>query len=94
VADPQDMVRLASEKLRLWGLSQAQIDRILEEGKADHRMLITAPIGGVVTEQFVVQGQYVEEGGDMFSVVDLDHVWIKAQVYADQVALVRVGQAV
>ena len=92
--DPQDLVRLASEKLRLWGLSQAQIDRILKEGKADHRMLITAPIGGVVSEQFVVQGQYVEEGGDMFSVVDLDHVWIKAQVYADQVALVRVGQAV
>ena len=64
--DPQDLVRLASEKLRLWGLTQAQIDRILQEGKADHRMLITAPIGGVVSEQFVVQGQYVEEGGDMF----------------------------
>ena len=48
----------------------------------------------MVSEQYVVQGQYVEEGGDMFSVADLDHVWIKAQVYEDQVALVRVGQAV
>ena len=34
------------------------------------------------------------KGGDMFEVADLDHVWIKAQVYEDQVALVRVGQAV
>ena len=30
----------------------------------------------------------------MFEVADLDHVWIKAQVYEDQIALVRVGQAV
>ena len=33
LGDPQDLVRLASEKLRLWGLTQAQIDEILQEGQ-------------------------------------------------------------
>ena len=42
----------------------------------------------------VVEGQEVPEGYAMFEVADLHTVWVQAQVYEDQLGLVREGQAV
>jgi Cu(I)/Ag(I) efflux system membrane fusion protein len=94
LGDPQELTRLAVEKLKLWGLTQAQVDEILRQGKADVRVPIVSPIGGIVVKKAVVEGRYVAEGETMFEVADLDRVWVKAQVYEDQVGLVREGQAV
>jgi Cu(I)/Ag(I) efflux system membrane fusion protein len=89
-----DLLRAATEKLRLWGIAQAQIDEILRTGKADVTVPIPAPISGDVIKKDVVEGQYVAEGQAMFAVADLSRVWVRAQVYEDQLALVRVGQPV
>ncbi|SIO61661.1 membrane fusion protein, Cu(I)/Ag(I) efflux system [Singulisphaera sp. GP187] len=93
-ADGVEPVRLAEAKLKLWGLTQAQSDEIIARGKAVDRLPIIAPIAGVVVQKNVVQGQYVAEGQAMFELADLSTVWVKAQVYEDQVGLVCVGQSV
>lgn len=90
----EDMIRMATEKLRHWGVTQEQIDEILRTGKAESRMSIVAPLCGVVVRKNVVEGQYVAEGDPLFEIADVSHVWIMAQVYEDQIGLVRVGQAV
>ncbi len=94
LGDPNELVRLSREKLRLWGITPEQVDAILRAGQADFKLPILAPIGGIVVKKNVVEGQYVAEGEAMFEVADLDRVWIRAQVYEDQLALVRVGQEV
>lgn len=94
LGDPSVLLEASREKLRLWGLTTAQIDQLLERGRAESTVTILAPIGGVVTEKNVVEGQYVSEGEALFEVADLDHVWIQAQVYEDQFALVSEGQKV
>ncbi|HMB05211.1 MAG TPA: efflux RND transporter periplasmic adaptor subunit [Isosphaeraceae bacterium] len=94
LGDPQEMVRLAGEKLKLWGLTQAQIDQILKQGKSEYRIPIIAPIGGHIVKKNIVEGQYVAEGQALFEVADLHTVWVKAQVFEDEVGLVHVGQAV
>jgi Cu(I)/Ag(I) efflux system membrane fusion protein len=94
LGDARELVRLGREKLLLWGLTPAQVDGILARGRADATLPILAPIGGVVVRKNVVQGQYLTEGETLFEVADLSHVWIQAQVYEDQFALVKVGQAV
>jgi len=94
MGDPRELVRLAGERLKLWGITQEQIDRMLTEGKADHRVAILSPIDGVVIRKGVVEGDYVSEGQAMFEVADLTRVWVKAQVYESRLALVREGQAV
>ena len=40
------------------------------------------------------RGPVRRRGQAMFEVADLSHVWVQAQVYEDQIGLVRVGQAV
>lgn len=92
--EPGALLGAWREKLRLWGLTAEQVDQILADGRADYQVPILAPIGGVVTRKNVVQGRYVAEGEALFEIADLDHVWIQAQVYEDQLALVRVGQAI
>jgi Cu(I)/Ag(I) efflux system membrane fusion protein len=94
LGDPRDLVRMAEDKLKLWGLTQAQLDQILRKGTAGYRMPIVSPIGGHVVKKNVVEGQYVSEGQPMFEIADLSNVWVKAQVYADQLELVQVGQIV
>ncbi len=94
LGDPKDMQRFSAERLKLWGITQAQIDGVLREGKADLKLPILSPIGGVVIRKDVVEGQYVAEGQAMFEVANLTHVWVKAQVFENQFPLVSVGQTV
>ena len=92
--DRQEMVRASAEKLRRWGITQAQVDEILRKGETDVTIPILSPIRGHVFKKNVVEGQEVQEGYAMFEVADLQTVWVQAQVYEHQVGLVRVGQAV
>jgi len=94
LGDRIDMVRLSSEKLKRWGITQDQIDAILRDGKADFKVPILSPIGGTVVRKNVVAGQEVTEGYPMFEVADLARVWVQAQVFEHQMGLVHEGQAV
>lgn len=94
LGDARELVRRSRQKLELWGITPEQIDQILADGQAGHRLPILAPISGVVVEKKVVEGQYVVEGEGLFEVADLSHVWVRAKVYEDELALVKVGQEV
>ena len=50
---------LSAEKLKRWGITQAQIDEILKKGKTDFTIPILSPIGGHVFKKNVVEGQEV-----------------------------------
>ena len=91
---PDELLNASRQKLLLWGLSNAQIDAILVKGAADTKMEILSPIDGVVVKKNVVEGQYIMEGEAMFEIADLTHLWVQAQLFEDQIGLVRVGQAV
>jgi Cu(I)/Ag(I) efflux system membrane fusion protein len=94
LGDRRELVRLSSEKLMRWGITQAQVDEILRTGKADLGVAVLSPIDGTVVRKNVVQGQEVPESYPMFEVADLTHVWVRAEVYEQQMGLVREGQEV
>jgi Cu(I)/Ag(I) efflux system membrane fusion protein len=92
--DWRDMVAASTEKLKRWGITQPQIEDILKNGKSDFKFTILSPVRGHVFKKNVVQGQEVPEGYPMFEIVDLQTVWVQAQVYEQQLGLVHEGQAV
>ncbi len=92
--DSARLVRAGAEKLKRWGITQAQIDEILAKGKSDFTFTILSPVRGHVYKKNVVAGQEVPQGYPMFEVVDLETVWVQAQVYEHQLDLVREGQTV
>jgi membrane fusion protein, copper/silver efflux system len=83
--------KLARDRLRLWGIDDAQVEEIVKAGKSVTRLTIRSPIDGHVLKKYVREGQYVEEGGPLFDVADLSTVWVQAQLYEDDIAFLPAG---
>jgi membrane fusion protein, copper/silver efflux system len=86
------LLAASQRKLELWGISAKQI----EEGNSSGipHVTIYASASGTVMERKATQGQYVTAGDTLFTVADLSHVWIKADVYESQLPEIRSGQSV
>ncbi len=84
----------AREKLREWGMTEAQIDALEKAGEAQDRIQIDSPIGGIVTEKLVHEGDYVKTGTPLFRVAELDRVWVKIDAYEQDLPWIRYGQLV
>ncbi len=89
-----DLVALARERLRLFGVSDQEIDEIVRSGVARPRVVIRSPQSGYVIEKKIVAGSSVEPGMTLLGVADLDKVWIEAEVYEKDVALLEPGQPI
>lgn len=78
--------------LKNFGVSDAEIAKIETERKALKTLTVSAPISGFVVEKNVVQGQMVDAGLKLYRIADLGIVWVLAQVYEQDLALVQLGQ--
>jgi Cu(I)/Ag(I) efflux system membrane fusion protein len=92
--DRRELVRLSAEKLKRWGITQAQIDEIIAEGKSNVTIPILAATSGTVVKKNVKEGDEVPEGFPMFEIADLSHVWVEAQVFEHQMGRVHEGQPI
>ncbi|RUO36841.1 efflux RND transporter periplasmic adaptor subunit [Aliidiomarina shirensis] len=88
----QTTLRAARERLRLLGLTQAQIDAVVESGTASDRVLIRSPSSGLVVTRNVAQGDYVNAGDSLFELADNNKMWAVFEVFERDLALVAVGQ--
>jgi Cu(I)/Ag(I) efflux system membrane fusion protein len=86
----RDLMRMARDRLRLWGIADDQIDEFLRaNGELITHVTVRSPISGHVIKKYLVEGEYVEEGARLYDVADLSTVWIEAQVYEDEVAFLK-----
>ncbi len=92
--DRSNVLDATRERLRQWGLGDAQIAEIEERGVPSDRMTINAPIGGVVVAKYLKQGAYVEEGTPIYTIADLSHLWVKLDAYESDLPWLRYGQSV
>jgi Cu(I)/Ag(I) efflux system membrane fusion protein len=84
-----DLERLSRERLRLWGIDDEQIDKIVHTRKPVTHITIRSPIHGHVIKKYQVEGEYVEEGARLYDVADLSTVWIEGQVYEDDLPFLK-----
>ncbi|MFL5354538.1 efflux RND transporter periplasmic adaptor subunit [Archangium sp.] len=82
------------ERLRLLGISPADIAAIESSGEAQHALTLRSPVSGFVMALNVAQGDRVEPDRALFEVADLSRVWVVAEVYERDVARVRKGLSV
>jgi Cu(I)/Ag(I) efflux system membrane fusion protein len=88
------LYQAAKGKLRLWDLTEAQIDAIEEKGEPQLYFDILSPISGTVTMRHVALGDYVKEGSALFEVIDLTHVWIMFDAYESDLPWIKKGDRV
>jgi Cu(I)/Ag(I) efflux system membrane fusion protein len=90
----RDLEQSARRRLRVWDLADEQIEDFLRSGRVSPQLTIFSPIKGHVIKKFQREGEFVEEGMSLYDVANLDTVWIEAQVYEADQALVHEGQKV
>jgi Cu(I)/Ag(I) efflux system membrane fusion protein len=88
------LLRGARKRMRLWDLSNAQIDAVIAAGEPSDRLTIRSPASGFVIEKHVVEGAAVDPGMRLYRIADLDRVWVEAEIYEAQIPLVRKGMTV
>jgi Cu(I)/Ag(I) efflux system membrane fusion protein len=87
-----DALAAASEKkLRLWGMSPAQIATVIDTGEPIEHVAFSSPASGFVIEKDVVEGGAVEAGMRLFRIASLDTIWVEAELYDADLAHVAKG---
>ena len=88
------LVSSAKQRLKLMGVTDEQISGLEKGGQPNIRLPIYTPLSGVVIEKMAQEGQYVEVGMPLFSIADLSQVWAELELYENEFANIRLGQAV
>jgi len=84
----------ARSKLRRWGLTDEQIAEAEKKGTVSDHITIYAPMGGTVIERMGQEGMYVETGTKIYTIADLNEVWVKLDAYESDLPWVHYGQTV
>jgi len=84
----------ARKKLQLLGLTEEQIrDVVAMKSPSDH-ITLTAPISGIVTMKEVNEGMYVKTGMPIYTIADLEKLWVILEAYESDLHAISLGQKV
>lgn len=79
-------------RLRNWDISDEQLQALSKSGEARRTLTLRSPVSGVVMEKKAVQGMRFMPGEVLYQIVDISSVWIVADVFEQDLALVEAGQ--
>ncbi|MBS0352353.1 MAG: efflux RND transporter periplasmic adaptor subunit [Proteobacteria bacterium] len=78
-------------RLRNWDISEEQIRALAKSGATKRTLTFRSPVAGIVTEKKALQGMRFMPGDTLYQVADLSSVWIVADVFEQDIGLVRSG---
>src|SRR5882672_8618025 len=86
----------ARVRLRILGRTDDEVSKLEHHGALSRVTRITAPIGGTIISRKVGPGQHVkaDSGEALYTIADLSTMWLKAQIFEQDIALVRIGQEI
>jgi Cu(I)/Ag(I) efflux system membrane fusion protein len=88
-----NLVEAARRRLRLWDISEGQINQILRTGRVQRTLTLHSPVSGVVVEKQVLRGQAVQSGQTLYTIADLSEVWVEAELREADAGSVSEGSA-
>src|SRR5437762_6640184 len=86
----------ARARLRILGRTDAEIAKLEQDSMLSRVTTITAPISGTIVSRKVGPGQHVkaDSGEALYTIADLSTMWLKAQIFEQDIAQVRIGQEI
>lgn len=88
------LYKAVRNKLKLWKLSETQINQIEETGKVKENVPVYATVSGTVSEKLVEEGDYIKQGQPLLKIANLNTVWANFDVYENQIDLFEKGQEI
>jgi len=81
-------------KLKLWELTDKQIDAIEQSDEPSIYFDILSSISGTVTRKDVAIGDYVKEGDALFEVINLHKVWVLFDIYETDIPWIKMWDTI
>jgi RND family efflux transporter MFP subunit len=87
------LVTAARERLQQWEVPESEIAKLESTSKVITDLTINSPVSGFVKERNALPNMYVQPETKLYTVADLSTIWVYAQVFQTDLALVRPGNA-
>lgn len=81
----------ARTRLKLLGMSDAEVANIEATGTVRRLVTITAPKGGIVLNRGVTEGTAIDPSTEILTLADLSQVWVIAEVAESDASRISVG---
>jgi Cu(I)/Ag(I) efflux system membrane fusion protein len=88
-SDP--LMAAARQRLALWDMTETEIESLERRGKALDYVPIHASHAGTVIERHIADGSGARAGHPVLTIADLSRVWVEADVYEGDLALLTTG---
>lgn len=88
------LYQAAQNKLKLWDLTEKQIDAIEKSNSPEEHFDVLSPISGTVSMRHVSIGDYVKEGQQLFKLIDLSKLWVMFDAYENDLPWIAPGDEV
>ena len=93
-ASMHQLMESALQRLRNWDISEAELKQLQKDGKTRQYLTLRSQANGVVLEKPSIEGKRFMAGEMLYQIADLSSVWLLAEVFEQELGLVRHGQAV
>ena len=88
-----DEIERMADELRTLGVTNSQLREMGQRRELVRDIRVESPVDGVVLTRGVSPGLRFDRGFELYRIADLSRVWILADVYRDDLPLIRRGSA-
>jgi Cu(I)/Ag(I) efflux system membrane fusion protein len=90
-AGMKQLAESSLQRLRNWDISDEQVKTLAKTGATKRTLTFRSPAAGIVMEKKAVQGMRFMPGEMLYQVADLSAVWVVADVFEQDIGLVKSG---
>lgn len=83
------MLEAARRRLAYWDITAEQITRLENTGEVTKTLTLVAPVGGIVLEKDVIEGQRVMPGMRLYRIADLTELWVEGEVFEQDIQFIQ-----
>jgi Cu(I)/Ag(I) efflux system membrane fusion protein len=90
----QQLAEASLQRLKNWDISEQQIKELAKSETAKRSLTFNAfhtPVNGIVLEKKALEGMRFMPGEMLYQIADLSSVWVMADVFEQDIAMVRTG---
>jgi len=84
----------SKSRLKLWGITDNQIQKMITSGKVPQRTPFLSPVSGYIVEKNIVEGAHIKSGEKIFQIADVSSLWVEANVLENELPLIKKGTPV
>lgn len=88
----ESLLRSARERLKLWDISDKQIEKLDQTGEVNRTLTFYSPVSGYVMDRKAFPQTSATPDTELYTISDLSTIWVNADIFEYEAPWVRLGQ--